>query len=457
MKQMIVILLLSIILPLPTLHAELKPDDIWIIVNKNHPASQGVADHYCGKRGVPKDHQILLDIPYTEEMSRADFDKKMREPLREKLASMKGKEFVLVTTFGVPIRVKGGDLSPKLSEKKKKLTEELEETKRRRLATEMEITLIQGQDKPIENKSRLDSAQAAKRSFEVRERQLQSELFPFTTDQSHAAVDSELALMWWEEYPLGKWIINPRLTYYGEAQRKTLQPVVLVSRLDGPTATVAKRIIDDAVTAEAAGGPGGMAYIDARGMAWDKKTDLPATNYGGYDESFRELATLLTEKTEIKTKLDNADSVFAPNTCPNCGFYFGWYALENYTPAFQFNKGAVAIHIASFEAVSLREKDKKRWVPCLLDDGACVTIGPVQEPYLVAFPKPYVFSTLLLSGQYSVVECYFKSVHLLSWQMMLIGDPLYNPYKKNPKLDLKELRQSPVGSIWPGTTGGVVK
>lgn len=37
-----------------------------------------------------------------------------------------------------------------------------------------------------------------------------------------------------------------------------------------------------------------------------------------------------------------------------------------------------------------------------------------------------------MTGKLSLLEVYFHTVPHLSWQMILIGDPLYTPFRKNP-------------------------
>jgi len=64
-----------------------------------------------------------------------------------------------------------------------------------------------------------------------------------------------------------------------------------------------------------------------------------------------------------------------------------------------------------------------------LEDGAAAVIGPVAEPYVQAFPVPELFFNFLTDGYYTLVEAYFLSLPYLSWQMVLVGDPLYRPFK----------------------------
>ncbi len=67
------------------------------------------------------------------------------------------------------------------------------------------------------------------------------------------------------------------------------------------------------------------------------------------------------------------------------------------------------------------------------------TVGAVAEPRLFAFPIPLDFFSLLLTGKYTVAECYWRTVPNVSWRMTLIADPLYNPFKANPQVSTDAL------------------
>jgi uncharacterized protein (TIGR03790 family) len=67
----------------------------------------------------------------------------------------------------------------------------------------------------------------------------------------------------------------------------------------------------------------------------------------------------------------------------------------------------------------------------MLEKGAGATIGPVSEPYLQAFLIPDAFFGLLIDGRLTLAECYALSNPFWSWQMVLIGDPLYRPFKNS--------------------------
>jgi uncharacterized protein (TIGR03790 family) len=397
----------------------LEPKDVWLVVNKNVPESRAVADHYIAKRGVPNGNVVALDLPKGEDVSRADYDTKLAAPLREALKEHKDKVKVLVTTYGVPLRV--GPQLPDDEQNKalEKLRPELADARKK---------LADLKEKKADAKE-IEAAQRQVDGLQKRERVL-------AHAESNASVDSELMLLWWDKYPLARWVDNPLYFQASAEYRKAAPAVVLVSRLDGPTPEIAKRLVDDAVEVEKKG-LSGKAVIDARGVRFDPKGgDASGHGYGGYDESFREAAALL-EKAGLKVELDNKNEVLPANTATGVALYCGWYSHAHFVDCCQYEKGAVAWHLASSEAVTLRREDSKLWCPNLLKKGVCATLGPVAEPYTVGFPKPAEFFGFLATGEFTLVECYARSLLLCSWMTVLVGDPLYNPYKNAAGVKLK--------------------
>ena len=119
--------------------------------------------------------------------------------------------------------------------------------------------------------------------------------------------------------------------------------------------------------------------------------------------------------------------------------YCGWYSVRNYVPGLTFNPGAIGYHIGSYELVSLRSAEEKGWVRGMLNDGISSTLGPVDEPYLLAFPDPMDFFPVLMTGKYSLAEAYWLTLPVVSWKMSVIGDPLYEPFKAKPPLKSEDL------------------
>jgi uncharacterized protein (TIGR03790 family) len=248
----------------------------------------------------------------------------------------------------------------------------------------------------------------------------------------HAALDSELSLVLWDTYDLYRWLpntLNPRVAVKPRDQGRP--KVLMVSRIDAPTPEIARRLIDDAVAVEKTG-LAGTFYVDCRGM---KARDA----YGRCDRDLFDLFQWLRTSSDIPVILDAGGSVFPAGSCPDAALYCGWYSVGRYVPAFTFVRGAVGYHIASIELGSLREKDRGYWCPGLLRDGICATLGPTAEPYLGAFPPATRFFGLLMTGRLTLVECFYQSKPFNSWQMTLLGDPLYRPFAKNPKLTLEQV------------------
>jgi len=250
--------------------------------------------------------------------------------------------------------------------------------------------------------------------------------------ESNAAFDSELSLVLWDRYRLYRWQINP-LNPQAKPQLRGIDygKTLMVARIDAPTPAIAARMVEDAVATET-DGLGGKFYIDARGL---KGADL----FTEYDRDLLDLYYLVKDHTDIPAVLDVKPEVFSAGSCPDAGLYCGWYSLSNYVPAFTFVRGAVGYHIASFELRSLRDTEKKYWCPGLLQGGMTATFGPTAEPYLHSFPKPSRFFGLLLTGELTLVECFYESKPLNSWQQALLGDPLYRPFAHRPKLSRAEL------------------
>jgi hypothetical protein len=92
-------------------------------------------------------------------------------------------------------------------------------------------------------------------------------------------------------------------------------------------------------------------------------------------------------------------------------------------PGFSFPPGAVAVHIYSFSAGSM----KRGWVASLVGAGAAATLGHVYEPYLQLTHDLSLFFEVIEAGG-SVGEATWYSIPGQSWQGILVGDPLYRPF-----------------------------
>jgi uncharacterized protein (TIGR03790 family) len=249
--------------------------------------------------------------------------------------------------------------------------------------------------------------------------------------QTLAAVDSELTLIGAGPYQKMGWLPNPfnaafnRLPFISEVRAHA----VMVGRLDGPTPAIARRLVDDAVAVEKSGLTG-IFYIDARGLGGQ----VAVGNYPWFDQHLIRLYDLVKKFSDMKVVLDKRPQVFPAGSCPLAALYCGWYSLSHYVPAFQWNQGAVGYHVASYEASTLKKPGSAAWCKRMLEEGVAATLGPVTEPYLNSFPLPDQFFPLLMTGKLTLLEVYFLTVPQVSWMQILIGDPLYCPFKKNPPI-----------------------
>lgn len=112
--------------------------------------------------------------------------------------------------------------------------------------------------------------------------------------------------------------------------------------------------------------------------------------------------------------------------------YFGWYARYlngPFTlPNFRFAPGAIALHIHSNSAETLRSTTTG-WCGPLVARGAAVTCGAVFEPYLELMHQPQLLLRMLARG-HNLGDAAYYAVPALSWQNIVIGDPLYRPFAR---------------------------
>jgi hypothetical protein len=110
--------------------------------------------------------------------------------------------------------------------------------------------------------------------------------------------------------------------------------------------------------------------------------------------------------------------------------YFGWHSAvlsgPFKVPDFRFPPGAIALHIHSYSAQTLRSADVD-WCGPLVARGVTATFGNVHEPYLTFTHYPHLLFHALAEGR-NLGDAAFFALPGLSWQAVVIGDPLYRPF-----------------------------
>lgn len=378
----------------------LAREEILVVANTRMAESVEIARYYMDKREIPPSHLVLVGLTLNETMSRDEYDKTLKEAILKALKRVSSERIaVIVLIYGIPLKVDPPELSWEDNE-------QLRQYKGRHnnmthLSVEKDGGIDGQKDDLLQNINSL-----------------------LKTDQ-RAAVDSELALIKKGEYNLQGWIKNPYfIGFQGMPSEILKDQVLLVSRLDGPDAATVYRIINDTLQAEKEGLQG-KAYFDAR---WPRPPAEVNTlgGYQRYDLSLHRAADAAA--TKMETVIDQREELFTEKCCPAAALYCGWYSLGHYIDSFDWQRGAIGYHIASAECTTLRDKNSSVWCVKMLEKGVAATIGPVFEPYVQGFPLPDLFFSQLIERDMSLGEAYLTSLPYLSWQMVLVGDPLYQPF-----------------------------
>ncbi|MBW7988977.1 MAG: TIGR03790 family protein [Planctomycetes bacterium] len=385
----------------------LEPDEILVIANRQISTSKRISEYYCEKRNIPKKNIIYLALGHNprETIKRDEYEKSLALPIRKRLQRrFPGEIRCLVTTYGIPVKVGSQGPMPGKGRKINELKKLLSKEKQRLDELKQDLSI--------------DRKQMSIQTKQINQKitQMQLEIGRISGHETNASVDSELSMLLFQSYDLYRWQPNMLRGQVPGLGFKTL----MVSRLDGPDYKIIKGLIDKAITAEKTGLKGN-AYIDSRGIV---KKDM----YGYFDQSLRDLEAFIRSNTKMPVKAEQTGQLFQPGSCPQTAVYCGWYSVRKYVDAFDFVDGAVGFHIASYEAQKLRDPSSSTWCAAMLRDGITATLGAVDEPYLHSFPQPKEFFAELFRGS-CLVEAYYRTKPFNSWQLVLIGDPLYKPFK----------------------------
>ena len=352
-----------------------------VVFNQNDRDSEELAKFYASKRSIPKNQLIGLDCSRQEEISREEYDRTIAEPLRDAFAK---RGWWKLRAVDDPLgRVESNAIRF--------------------------VALIRGVPLKVSNTTDYPGDVRAG---------------PATiSSHNEASVDAEITVLGGFSRHISGTLNNPYFRGFTPIADAHLPALLLVCRLDAASPSTVRRMIVDSIAAEQEG-LRGFAYVDARG--------LPE---GGLGLGDRWLMNLAADARRRGTPviLDNGEGIF-PTGYPmrHAALYFGWYA-ENVTgpmtrPDMRFLRGAVAAHIHSFSALSLRNA-RAHWAAPLLEAGAAATLGNVYEPYLAFTSHLDVFHERLRTG-FTFAESAWMSMPVLSWMSTFVGDPLYRPFRR---------------------------
>ena len=373
--------LLLFVLPLLNARAAEQPlaQSTIVLYNRTVPDSVKLAKFYAEQRGIAPDHLIGITCSTEEAISREEYDATIAEPLREifkqrhwwTLSESPGQApsvttsavHFVATIKGVPLKIRS--------------------------------TMAYRGDEPRSGPP---------------------------GSRNEASVDSELAVLGLYSRQISGPTPNPYFqSFRAISDFEKNATLLLVSRLDAPTAATVRGMIVDSIATEKSG-LWGRAYVDGA-----HKT---GAGFAAGDEWLADVTTQL-HKVGNPVVYDDTPTIF-PTAYPmtDCALYYGWYAgnvAGPFTrPDFRFVPGAIAVHIYSFSARSLRNPDAN-WVASLVSKGAAASLGNVYEPYLQLTSHLDIFDNRLLHG-FTFAESAYMSIPALSWMSVTVGDPLYRPF-----------------------------
>jgi len=338
--------------------------NVLLVVNDASPLSRDIGQYYAGRRGIRPTNICHIRAPVMEQIERAVYDKEIAGPIGECLKRNRLTEQVLyiVTTAGVPLTIP-------------------------------------------------DSSKAS------------------GMEGDYAAVDSELTLLYSDlrgkAHPLAGPFLNP---FFGRREMKFTHPEVpiyMVTRLAAYDLEGAKGIIDR-----------GLHPVNQGKFVIDMKSPAPQEG----DSWLRQAANLLPKDRVIFD--DSAKVIYDQSGVIG---YAGWGSNDPNRHrrflGFHWLPGAIATEFVSTNARSFQRppenwnisdsKSPKLWfvgspqtlTADYLLEGATAATGHVNEPFLAMTPHPEYLFPAYYSGR-NLAESYYLSIRALSWQNIVIGDPL---------------------------------
>ncbi len=359
--------------------AELAAQTV-VVFNQNDLDSTGLAGFYAEKRGISAENLIGLKCARGETISRDEYDRTIAEPLRRIFAERKWWKLLKEATEAGKV----------------------EQTQIRFVVLMRGIPLKIEQTEDYEGDVREGNPAAV-----------------FTRNE--ASVDSELSVLGLWSRRISGILSNPYFRDTNIITDTELVSQLLVCRLDAAKPATVERMIEDSLATEKTG-LRGFTYIDARGF---KSSGLKQG-----DDWLHEAARDAREHG-LPVILDDGPEQFPqPYPMRHLALYLGWYSEDLAgpfaAPGFRLPRGAVAVHIHSFSAMSLRDP-ARWWCAPLLELGAAATLGNVYEPFLGLTAHLDVFEQRLREG-FTFAEAAYMAQPYLSWMTTCIGDPLYRPY-----------------------------
>lgn len=345
--------------------------NVLLVVNDASPESIEIGNYYAAGRQIPAGQIVRVTTPVTDSVSRFVFDSAIQAPIAKFLAShlLHDQILYIVLTKGIPLRVDGTD----------------------------------GPNGTI------------------------------------ASVDSELTLLYRRMVgtptPILGRVDNP--LFLGDKSVRTAKrfshldsDLYLVTRLDGFAVSDVKALIDRGLKPVR----DGQIVLDQRATLIDR----------GGDAWLQEASDRLgNDQYAARVRLESTRAV-ADVSGPVIG-YFSWGsndpANQRRAMGLSFANGAIGGMFVSTDGRTFREPNPN-WKPAiagsttggqsligdLIREGITGVVGHVAEPYLDSIVRPQVLFPAYLAG-FNLAESFYMAMPFLSWQDIVVGDPLCSPFQ----------------------------
>ena len=355
--------------------------NVLLVVNEQSADSGRIAEHYARVRGVPPGQILRVNVDVADEIERTVFEARIQTPIARWLQEHSAQDRILyiVLTRGIPLRIRG----------------------------------------------------SADR------------------DGTRASVDSELTLLYRrmsgaDAPPAGRlanpYFLGAKPLDQAAAFNRKASDIYLVTRLDGYTVDDVIALVDRGVAPVQEG----RILLDQQGgtasQAGDAWLKLGADRLGAAGFGSR-------------VTLDSSPGVVTG--AKNLLGYYSWgqtyQGPKSRHLGLSFVPGAIAGSFVSTDARTFAEPPAAWPIGTWLDratyyagspqsltgdlvrDGVTGVAGNVAEPFLDAAIRPDILFPAYLSG-FNLAESFYLAMPYLSWQSVVIGDPLAAPFPRKPLL-----------------------
>ena len=351
--------------------------NVLVVANEALPASVEIAEYYVQRRQIPASQLLKVRATVADQVSRFEFERSINVPIAAWLSRNTAQDRILyiVLTKGIPLRIAGTGGRP----------------------------------------------------------------------GTISSVDSELSLLYrrmtGRTVPPNGHVANPYFLADGQpstARRFShiTHDIFLVTRLDGFTVNDVKALIDRGIAPTTAG----RVVLDQRASLSEKPNEwLAAAAKKLEAQGLGDRVLLEQTSRPVSAQKDVIG-------------YYSWGsndpASTDRTPGVEFVPGALAAMFVSTDARTFTEPPAT-WKPGpweakqayhagspqsltgdLVRAGATGVAGYVSEPYLDTSVRPDILFPAYFAG-FNLAEAFYLSLPALSWQSVVIGDPLCAPFTRS--------------------------